>query len=97
METSRLGGAAAIPTPQPALLGQLTDRLNCRIGEIVEINQRLEHLANRLVGTQPEAVADKPNKVPDPHSMVDRLERDNEGIEAMLNRTRELVSRLERL
>lgn len=82
--------------PRAPRTEQLIGRLDKSLTEFVGLTQRLQNVADRLLGPIPEGV-DSNKAVPDPANVIGRLESMTESLGSLLRRLGQATERLETL
>lgn len=89
-------GASNSTAPPAQMLEQLDKGVDYSLSRLQDLTLRLKHVADRLFGSQPEAVADS-NKSQQSSAVVARLEQGIGHMEAMTSQAFIQLERLERL
>lgn len=87
--------AGALGSPvKPSRLEQSAQAFEKSLGEFLDLNQRLNNIADRILGPVPEAVSND-KQPPSPSATIGRVEYLNEGLAYALRRLRQSTERLE--
>jgi hypothetical protein len=95
-ETQAGYGVATNEIKKQPRLAQMSERLEKTLNHAAELGTRIDNLANRLVGSVPEAVEAQKDP-PTPIATVSVMERQIEYIGQVLTRINQNVARLENL
>lgn len=94
----RLGDQRASAPKNPGLLTCATGELVGQVKSLIEIHQRLGSLADRILGSQPEApMTNGGNKDLTPSNSMDNLRSNIMEVSRLTSSIRDLVNRLEEL
>lgn len=95
--TKAIAGTAATAAQEPEeKLSAHNLRLDQLSGDFHDYGSRLERLADRLLGSQPQNVGSN-DKVPEPHCVLAKMQQSTEYLQGAAHRIGQAMARLEAL
>lgn len=95
-----IGNLNTLPTESPrenTLLEEVTSKFDSGINDLQGLAQRLEAVADRIIGQGPKAVSEAGKAAPTPSALLSKFDRSIDNFEGTRSWLSSTVSRLERL